>query len=171
MLRKIAIFAALTGFGSTSFATQDHLLLASYLHLKADFRIEPQLLDSDLCKPHGCDETVYEGTAEVVIVLDDETSRLREMKFLVDGEPIPSADISVLRSNPVRIYELSIASAPGYLPPELREEIIGLSVPYIYVRGIMFESDECDTGLADFSLVHDLESQQTATSSACVAEY
>ena len=171
MLKQFTIFFILSGFGATCLAAEDHLLRASFAHLKAGYRIEPQLSDSDLCQPSGCDYTVYEGIAEVVIELDDETSRLRDMWFLVNGEQISNTDVSILQSKSVVIYELSIASGPGYLPLPLREEIIGLGVPYIYVRGIMFESEGCDTGLADFSLVYDLESQESETSSACAPEY
>ena len=93
MLKQFTIFFILSGFGATCLAAEDHLLRASFAHLEAGYRIEPQLSDSDLCQPSGCDYTVYEGIAEVVIELDDETSRLRDMWFLVNGEQISNTDV------------------------------------------------------------------------------
>jgi hypothetical protein len=150
-------------------ASQDVNLAVRGIAVTAHFHIAPAT-DAKLCSTvPSCKFPTYSGTIEVHASADSTTRELKSLIIRINGTSVGQRELKpYIGRSGVHLEGLYVAQSGGYLPAPFREEVAGLSEPYLAVYRVMFETTACESGASRLQLIYDLEAATLHAGEECV---
>ena len=153
-------------------ATQDRILEPIAVEFDVLYRIEPALTASVSCAiEKACEFPVVEGTARVRAAIRPPDGSLSVFELLI-GRHNVTAEVTRRYENErgFSIRGITVTQSPGYLPVQLRSEVIGLGPPHLAVHGLTFHDATCKSERREVQVLYQFETDRIELGDFCADE-